>query len=56
MYLYKYADLQELDTSIVNELCEKILVHEAQRVDGVRTQKIEIYYRFIGIVPCIANV
>jgi len=49
----KYADLQELDAPIVNELCEKILVHEAQRVDGIRTQKIEIFYRFIGIAPTL---
>ena len=52
----KYADLQELDASIVNELCEKILVHEAQKVDGIRMQKIEIYYRFVGITPSIANI
>ncbi len=51
----KYSDLQELDAPIVNELCEKILVHEAQKVDGVRTQKIEIFYRFIGIAPNIEN-
>jgi len=44
----KYADLQELDAPIVNELCEKIMVHEAQKVDGIRTQKIEIFYRFVG--------
>ena len=52
----KYADLKELDASIVNELCEKILVHEAQKVDGIRTQKIEIYYRFVGIAPSIVNI
>jgi len=52
----KYADLQELDASVVNELCEKILVHEAQKVDGIRMQKIEIYYRFVGITPSIANI
>jgi DNA invertase Pin-like site-specific DNA recombinase len=49
----KYADLQELDAPIVNELCEKILVHEAQKVDGIRTQKIEIYYRFVGKLPAM---
>jgi len=49
----KYADLQELDAPIVNELCEKILVHEAKDVEGIRTQKIEIHYRFIGIAPDI---
>ena len=51
----KYTDLQELDAPIVNELCKKILVHEAKRIDGVRTQKIEIYYRFIGTAPNITT-
>ena len=44
----KYKDLQELDAPIVNELCEKILIHESQKIDGKRWQKIEIFYRFIG--------
>ena len=44
----KYADLQELNPTIVEELCDKILIHHPQTVDGNRTQKIEIFYRFIG--------
>jgi len=44
----KYSDLQELDAPIINELCEKILIHEPKKIDGKRTQKIEIYYRFVG--------
>ena len=44
----KYADLKELDSEIVNELCEKILVHQVEKVDGKRVQKIEIFYRFVG--------
>ena len=44
----KYAELQELDAPIINELCEKILLHQAQKTDGKRVQKIEIFYRFVG--------
>ena len=44
----KYKDLQELDAPIINELCEKILIHESEKIDGKRTQKIEIFYRFVG--------
>jgi hypothetical protein len=44
----KYIDTQELDSAIVHELIEKIVVHQAQRIDGQRTQQIDIYYRFIG--------
>jgi len=51
----KYKDLQELDAPIVNELCEKILIHEPYRVDGkrhkTRYQKVEIFYRFVGKIP-----
>lgn len=47
----KYVDLKELDAPIINELCEKILIHEAEKIDGKRTQRIEIYYRFIGKLP-----
>jgi len=39
----KYADLQELDAPIINELCEKILIHEPEKINGKRTQKIEIF-------------
>lgn len=44
----KYIDIQELDSAIVHELIEKIVVHQAQRIDGQRKQEIDIYYRFVG--------
>jgi len=47
----KYKDLQELDAPIINELCEKILLHQAYKIDGKRVQKIEIFYRFVGKLP-----
>jgi len=47
----KYKDLQELDAPIINELCEKILIHEPEKINGKRTQKIEIFYRFVGNIP-----
>jgi len=46
----KYRDLKELDAATVNELIEKIVVHQAEKIDGKRTQKVEIHYRFIGQV------
>jgi DNA invertase Pin-like site-specific DNA recombinase len=53
----KYRDLQALDAPIVNELCEKILIHEPYRLDGkryrTRYQKIEIFYRFVGKLPAV---
>lgn len=47
----QYQDLQELTAPIINELCEKILIHEPQKINGKRTQGIEIFYRFIGKIP-----
>ncbi len=44
----RYIDVQGLDKAIVHELIEKIVVHQAQRIDGQRTQQIDIYYRFVG--------
>ena len=35
----QYKDLQALDAAIVNELCEKILIHESYREDGFRYQR-----------------
>lgn len=45
----RYADPAELTAEMLNELIEKIVIHEAVKGNGVqRTQKIEIYYRFVG--------
>ena len=45
----KYTDLTELTAPLLNELIEKIVVHEATKDErGKRTQEIDIYYRFIG--------
>ena len=47
----KYTDIQELNAYILNELIEKIVVHEKTiGEDGKKTQKVEIYYKFVGTV------
>ena len=47
----KYTDITELNAHILNELIEKIVVHE-KRVDkdGVKSQEVDIYYKFIGYI------
>ena len=47
----KYRDLKELDAETVNELIEKIVIHQAEKNEGKRTQKVEICYRFIDQIP-----
>ena len=44
----QYANPTELTAELLNTLIEKIVVHEATTVDGMREQNIDIYYRFIG--------
>ncbi len=46
--LKQYATPTELTAELLNTLIEKIVVHEATTVDGMREQNIDIYYRFIG--------
>lgn len=44
----QYADVETLTPEIVAQLIEKIAIHEGQTVDGVRTQQVDIHWRFIG--------
>ena len=46
----KYCDIKELDAVILNELIDKIVIHECEYVNGERTQKIDIYYNFVGLL------
>ncbi len=47
----KYTNLTELTAPLLNELIDKIVVHEATKDEnGERVQVIDIYYRFVGIV------
>ena len=45
----KYTELMELNAVLLNELIEKILIHESVKEEnGETVQEIEIYYRFVG--------
>lgn len=46
----KYASFEELTTRMLNEFVEKVMVHKAEKIDGRRTQKVEVYLNFIGCV------
>ena len=48
-YIRKTAYPTELTAPLLNTLIEKIVVHDAVKMeDGTKEQEIEIYYRFIG--------
>ncbi len=45
----KYTDITELNTYILNELIERIVVHEKTvNEDGSKSQRVDIYYKFVG--------
>ena len=45
----KYTDFSELTPEMLNEFIEKIVVHEADKINGrVRKQKVDIHLNFIG--------
>jgi hypothetical protein len=44
----RYTDFSVLTTPMIHEFVDKILVHAPEKIDGERTQEIEIYLKFIG--------
>ena len=46
----EYAEIQELDRTILGELVEKITVGETEVIDGKKNIEIMIYYRFMGLI------
>ena len=45
----QYSEPTELTAELLNNMIDKIVVHEAIKYEGgFREQKIEIYYRFVG--------
>lgn len=42
--------MQELTKQILNELIDKVVVYDAEKINGKRVQRIDIYYRFVGLI------
>jgi len=50
----KYLNLQELNTIVLRELVEKIVIHEKVKEKGkATTQQIDIHYNFVGVVDVV---
>lgn len=49
--IHKYFDLQELTPTILNDMVKRVYVHAPQKIDGQRTQDIDIYYDLVGFLP-----
>ena len=46
----KYTEITELSPEILNELIEKIVIHQQEKINGKKVQEIDIYYRGVGII------
>ena len=46
----KYTEFSDLSGEIIRDFIEKIIVYKAEKVDGVRTQRIRIIYNCIGAI------
>ena len=46
----KYTRAKKLTPRMLNELIERIEVHQAQKVDGVHVQKLTIHYNCVGTI------
>ena len=46
----KYTRIDELTHEIAREFIEKVIVHKAEKVDGHRQMRIDIFYNGIGKV------
>lgn len=44
----KYSELQKLDAYTVNELIDKIVIHNPEKIDGKKHVTIEIYFTYVG--------
>ena len=44
----KYSDLQELDAATINELIEKIVIHNPEKIGGKKHITIEVYFTYVG--------
>jgi cell fate (sporulation/competence/biofilm development) regulator YlbF (YheA/YmcA/DUF963 family) len=48
----RYVDVPELDRGMLNEVIEKVVIHEAtSKRTKHRAQKLDIYYRLVGQLP-----
>ena len=47
----KYTEITSLTPEIVREFIEKVIIHEKQKIDGRRTQTVEIIYNCVGAIP-----
>lgn len=48
--ILSYAELNSLNAGILNELIDRIEIGPKETVDGVKTQKVRIVYKYVGYI------
>ena len=52
----KYTELPELNAKVLNELIHRIVIYQAETDEnGHRTQRVDIFYKFVGLVKMEAD-
>jgi len=46
----KYTEITRLSPEVLNELIEKIVIHQKEKSNSKKVQEIDIYYRGVGII------
>jgi len=54
--IHRYTDVSELTAEILREFIDKIIVHQAEKVNGKRKQTIEIIYNCVGAITLPAAI
>ena len=44
----QYRDADELTASVINSFIDRVIVHAPQKVNGQRSVRIDVIFRFIG--------
>ena len=52
----KYTEITELTPEILNELIEKILVHQTENINGKKVQEIDIYNSSLALLKIDTNI
>ena len=47
----KYTEITELTPELVREFVQKVVVYQAEKIEGRRTQRIDLYFNGIGQIP-----
>lgn len=43
--------MRQVLTAVLNDMVKKVEVHAVKKIDGQRTQEIDIYYDLVGYLP-----